>query len=782
MKKVAPKRRTRKPIVNVAPTPRVVVRSRFWRMAASGVAVYAAAIGILVTQQWQGGGSPQTVQAMSAIITPFGFTLNEPSTSVRDFMSSSTVNTKVAVYREVLGDSALQMEPFQIEQYPMEEGDDGYTDVTATITPANINSAGLEVPDSSVVDTEVYGVSDTAVGTRSSMQIDPNGYPVIAFIEETYSPGLNSPGAALKNHRIQLLRCPNRECAGVEGRLIKPTPIDNDVDGVAVALQLVNGNPVIAYVTTSRSSGQLKLARCRNAVCSQMENNEVDRDLGAYDRSIALQIVSGKPVIAYTKSKKLKLAACSTDNCSGSTTITSIDSASDVHQLAMKVNTSNHPLIAYSFSGGLVWGLKTAACQTANCAGSPALVESILYDAQVDRGSTVSGPSIAITKRNIPMIGFTIAGKVYIAQCGGPTCVGSFLSLVGWNAAQVSPTDIAVTAAGDAQIVWVEGDETIQMAICPNGSCDRTGREGRPKAIVRGKFNAIWMSYLGHALQLVDDKPVIAYTTRGGSNHHLRVITCKTPTCSAAVNLTAKDAPQAGSSPNGRTPDELTLSFTPPLLADTTSTARLNITAPAGVSQGRHTITITARSSTGTPSAAQTKTIVIDVVKGKPAAPTNVRAEFDRHFGWVHLSWDYTPSDPNDYFPYYFARSKTSPVNMTADKLPYYKVSPITSSSYTGPNHGIDSGPFDPGARYYYRMTVRTNSQDSAPSKEVFVDIPTRLTANLDRLDFWTVKGVGALLSGRVKIQMSNGSPFRPSVSVVGNSPWLSVTYTPAPE
>ena len=161
-----------------------------------------------------------------------------------------------------------------------------------------------------------------------------------------------------------------------------------------------NGNPVISYFDFTNEA--LKVAACTNAGCTgtpTITTVDSDGNVGRYT-SMAISD-SGNPVISYFDftNEALKVAACTTADCSGTPTVTTVDSDGDVgRELSIAIGDSGYPLISYYDATNTA--LKLAACTTADCSGTPTVTT-------VDSEGWVGlNPSIAIGDSGYPLISY----------------------------------------------------------------------------------------------------------------------------------------------------------------------------------------------------------------------------------------------------------------------------------------------------------------------------------------------------------------------------------------
>jgi hypothetical protein len=185
------------------------------------------------------------------------------------------------------------------------------------------------------------------------------------------------------------------------------TPFTIDSDGevgwyTSIAIG-DNGNPVISYFDFTNEA--LKVAACTTAGCSGTPTiTTVDSD-GNVGRFTSIAIGdNGNPVISYTDwiNDDLKVAACTTTDCLGTPTITTVDSDGNVgYFTSIAIGDNGYPIISYYDATND--DLKVAACTTADCSGTPAI-------ATVDSAGWV-GPytSIANGDNGYPIISYSDA-------------------------------------------------------------------------------------------------------------------------------------------------------------------------------------------------------------------------------------------------------------------------------------------------------------------------------------------------------------------------------------
>ncbi|MDA0299344.1 MAG: hypothetical protein O3B40_02775, partial [Actinobacteria bacterium] len=111
---------------------------------------------------------------------------------------------------------------------------------------------------------------------------------------------------------------------------------------------------------------------------------------------------NGYPVISYFDfaNNALKVAACTTADCTGTSTITTVDSAGDVGwYTSIAIGDNGYPVISFYDADNTA--LKVAACTTADCSGTPTITT---VDSAGDVGYSTS---IAIGDNGYPVISYS---------------------------------------------------------------------------------------------------------------------------------------------------------------------------------------------------------------------------------------------------------------------------------------------------------------------------------------------------------------------------------------
>jgi hypothetical protein len=243
------------------------------------------------------------------------------------------------------------------------------------------------------------------IGIHTSIAIGNDGFPVISYNNFT-------------SFDLKVAKCINEACTGTS----TITTVDSVGDvGKTPSIAIGNdGFPVISYEDDTNKN--LKVVKCGNISCSNsniITTVDTTGNVGLYT-SIAIGN-DGFPVISYLDGTNwdLKVAKCINQACTGTSTITAVDSADDVGQgTSIAIGNDGFPVISYKDSTNA--DLKVAKCINQACTGTSTItaVDTV--------GSIGSWTSIAIGDDGFPVIGYRvdIIGDLKVAKCVNASCTG----------------------------------------------------------------------------------------------------------------------------------------------------------------------------------------------------------------------------------------------------------------------------------------------------------------------------------------------------------------------
>jgi predicted regulator of Ras-like GTPase activity (Roadblock/LC7/MglB family) len=249
------------------------------------------------------------------------------------------------------------------------------------------------------------------VGSYNSITIGMDGLPVIAYYDAT-------------NGDLKVAKCTNKSCMIYFGIPNTITTVDSVGDvGMHTSITIgTDGLPVISY--NDWTNGDLKVAKCATAACTGTPTITTLDSAGLVGFSTSITIgMDGLPVISYKDGTNgdLKVAKCGNSTCSSGTKISTVDSAGHVGDYtSITIGTDGLPVISYYDQ--INRDLKVAKCATANCSGIPAIstMDSV--------GSVGSESSITIGTDGLPVISYLDAtnGDLKVAKCGNAFCLNNW--------------------------------------------------------------------------------------------------------------------------------------------------------------------------------------------------------------------------------------------------------------------------------------------------------------------------------------------------------------------
>ena len=296
--------------------------------------------------------------------------------------------------------------------------------------------------------------SGGAVGQYTSIAIGTDGLPVVSYYD-------NSSGI------VKVAKCVNAACTGSA----TITTVDSGAPvGQYTSIAIgTDGLPAVSYYDTA--NGSLKVAKCVDAACTGSATITTVDSLGevGYFTSIAIG-TDGLPVLSYydNSSGIVKVAKCVNAACTGSATITTVDSSGFLAQYtSIAIGTDGLPVVSYYDSTNL--DLKVAKCVNAACTGSATITT-------VDSGGAVGQyTSIAIGTDGLPVVSYydTANGNLKVAKCVNAACTGS-ATITTVDSAGVVGTYTSIAIGTDGLPVVSYHDATngdLKVVKCSNAAC-----------------------------------------------------------------------------------------------------------------------------------------------------------------------------------------------------------------------------------------------------------------------------------------------------------------------
>ncbi len=326
------------------------------------------------------------------------------------------------------------------------------------------------------------------VGEYTSLAIGTDGNPVVSYFDRT-------------NRDLKVAKCATPTCTGPAAI----TAVDT-VDDVGRYTSLAigtDGNPVVSYY--DNTNGDLKVAKCANPACTgaatlaAVDNVVPFGFVGLYT-SVAIG-TDGNPVISYYDSTNgdLKVAKCANPSCTGTATLTAVDTADTVGEFtSLAIGPDGNPVISYRDTTN--GDLKVAKCANPACTGAGTIT------AVDTAGSVGQSTSLAIGPDGNPVISYYDSTNLdlKVAKCANPTCTGAATITAVDTAGNVGEfTSIAIGTDSNPVISYFDTGD-LEVAKCPNPACTGVATmTAVDTAGIVGEWNSIAIG--------TDGNPVVSY-------------------------------------------------------------------------------------------------------------------------------------------------------------------------------------------------------------------------------------------------------------------------------
>jgi hypothetical protein len=231
-------------------------------------------------------------------------------------------------------------------------------------------------------------------GGNISLQLDSDGIPVMAFVDNT------------DDAYLGLMNCNSATyCDNPEAVLVDPTSY---VGFISLALD-TNNIPHIAY----QGDNTLKLARCEPIDCSSPSIQTVDSSIASgYSASIILDSAD-RPVIAYVDldDQQLKIAFCADNECHSSAKKILDTNVNGLSWVSLQSDSAGNPVIAYVNNS---YVLKLALCDDVTCTSST--IRTLESSSQ--------RPSLQIDSTGIPVVAYYDVNNLNLklGRCTSAAC------------------------------------------------------------------------------------------------------------------------------------------------------------------------------------------------------------------------------------------------------------------------------------------------------------------------------------------------------------------------
>lgn len=291
-----------------------------------------------------------------------------------------------------------------------------------------------------------------AVGGYPSLVLDASGKPAISYLDVT-------------NGKLKIVRCGNATCSA--GNTIASAGTASNFVGYFTSLVLDASNkPVVSF--WDRTNGDLNVLRCTNTSCSNNQIITVPDSQGTVGQYTSLKLdANSNPVISYYDATQgdLKVLHCSNNTCNPNT-VTTPDPATNVGEYTSLKLNANKPVVSYWDSAN--GDLKVLACGNADCTVGNSIT------APVVNGNTGWDTSLALDVNNNPVISFFdfTASSMKVLRCINTTCSGGANNVAQPDILSRRTTSIALDAAGNAVIASSgQPDQGLRIVHCGDASC-----------------------------------------------------------------------------------------------------------------------------------------------------------------------------------------------------------------------------------------------------------------------------------------------------------------------
>ena len=310
------------------------------------------------------------------------------------------------------------------------------------------NDEGITSPDTT-----------NEVGLYSSLELDSDGFPVIAYYDTTTGD-------------LKLLHCNDVNCIGNNESITSPDTVGGVGSFPSLALN-ANGFPVVSYWDSINVD--LKLLHCNDANCTgnneSITSPDTTGEVGQFS-SLALDM-AGFPVVGYWDSTNgdLKLLHCNDASCTGNNeSITSPDITDRVGVFpSLVLDANGFPVISHF--ANLYADLKLLHCNDASCIGNQE--SPTKHDATDDVGWYTS---LALDANGFPVVSYynNTKGVLKLMHCKNAQCTGNEESITSPDPAVTSGfyTSLVLDAAGFPVVSYYDNlHDDLKLLHCNDPNC-----------------------------------------------------------------------------------------------------------------------------------------------------------------------------------------------------------------------------------------------------------------------------------------------------------------------
>jgi hypothetical protein len=235
----------------------------------------------------------------------------------------------------------------------------------------------------------------------------------------------------------------------------------------------------------------------------------------------------GLPVISYydVTNQDLRVAHCEQADCSGTPTLTTVDSTGDVGKYSsIAIGMDGLPVISY-YDDAPNYDLKVAHCEDVACTGTATITTLDNTASSVGQYS-----SIAVGIDGLPIISYyaltPLNNFLKVAHCTNVACTSApVITIVDNSSVNVGLyTSIAIGASALAAISYYDAaNGDLKLATCSNFDCSSSSKHLIDSTNNVGQYSSLAFGN--------DDLPVISYYDITLANKNLMVAHCEDPAC-----------------------------------------------------------------------------------------------------------------------------------------------------------------------------------------------------------------------------------------------------------
>lgn len=309
---------------------------------------------------------------------------------------------------------------------------------------------------------------ETTLASQFDMITASDGLPLIFF---------KAQHTGTSEYSLRAVKCNNLDCSDSTINV----PLENTQVASFKAGLGVDGNPIVAYSTGSLGiDNSLIVMKCSDASCAHsVSNSTVDDTTDLHISAIDMAIgTDGFPIIVYQGSNptilgdvSMYVIKCSTSDCSGSVTKTTLLSTTDYDysNYGVEIGSDGYPLIL-AHESGAINSFRFVKCNDFACAGSDESVTIAPFSF-----ASPTDTDFKIGLDGYPIVAQKSSNNLVVTKCNDAVCTGSdeTETTVDNSANTVGGhTSIAFGTDGNPVISYYDDtDDNLKFAQCSNASC-----------------------------------------------------------------------------------------------------------------------------------------------------------------------------------------------------------------------------------------------------------------------------------------------------------------------